>query len=104
MDHYFYAAEEAIRRATQFGDRPASKKYTQQSPFYFSGKSANGLPKLFKPDRYRFIPDTPYTDLYGRHYRGGHIGFKPLLQQGGVGHSGIYTIRCLLYTSDAADE
>ena len=93
MDHYFYAAEEAIRRATQFGARPASKKYAQQSPFYFSGKSANGLPKLFKPDRYRFIPDTPYTDLYGRHYRGGHIGFKPLLQQGGVAHSGTYTIR-----------
>lgn len=93
MDHYFVAAEEAIRRATQFGARPASKKYTQQSPFYFSGKSANDLPKLFKPDRFRFIPDTPYTDLYGRHYRGGHIGFMPLLQQGGVSHSGIYTIR-----------
>lgn len=93
MDHYFVAAEEAIRRATQFGARPTSKKYTQQSPFYFSGKSANGLPKLFKPDRFRFIPDTPYTDLYGRHYRGGHIGFMPLLQQGGVAHSGIYTVR-----------
>ncbi len=93
MDHYFVAAEEAIRRATQFGARPASKKYTQQSPFYFSGNSANDLPKLFKTDRFRFIPDTPYTDLYGRHYRGGHIGFMPLLQQGGVGHSGIYTIR-----------
>ena len=93
MHHYFVAAEEAIRRATQFGARPRSKKYTQQSPFYFSGKSANGLPKLFKVDRFRFIPETPYTDLYGRHYRGGHIGFLPLVRQGGVSHSGIYTIR-----------
>ena len=93
MDHYFGAAEESIRRATQFGGCPASKKYTQQSPFYFSGKSANDLPKLFKPDRFRFIPDTPYTDLYGRHYRGGHIGFLPLLRQGGVAQGGIYTIR-----------
>ncbi len=93
MDHYFAAAEEAIRRATQFGGRPPSKKYTQQSPFYFSGKSSRDLPKLFKVDRFRFIPETPFTDLYGRHYRGGHIGFLPLLRQGGVAHSGIYTIR-----------
>jgi len=93
LDHYFGAAEEAIRRATQFGDRPPSKKYTQQSPFYFSGKSSRDLPKLFKVDRFRFIPETPFTDLYGRHYRGGHIGFLPLLRQGGVAHSGIYTIR-----------
>mgnify|MGYP001166676938 FL=1 len=93
LDHYFAAAEEAIRRATQFGDRPPSKKYTQQSPFYFSGKSSRDLPKLFKVDRFRFIPETPFTDLYGRHYRGGHIGFLPLLRQGGVAYSGIYTIR-----------
>ncbi len=93
MDHYFVAAEEAIRRATQFGQRPPSKEYRQASPFYFSGKKASDLPKLFRVDRFRFIPDTPYTDLYGRHYRGGHIGFLPLLKQGGVPHSGIYTIR-----------
>ena len=37
--------------------------------------------------------NTPFTDLYGRHYRGGHIGFLPLVRQGGVKHSGIYTIR-----------
>jgi mono/diheme cytochrome c family protein len=93
MYHYFAGAEEAIRRATQFGDRPPSKKYTQKSPFYFAGKSYKDLPKLFQTDRYRFIPDTPYTDLYGRHYRGGHLGFLPLFRQGGVAHSGIYTIR-----------
>jgi len=93
MDHYFVAAEEAIRRATQFGDRPPLRKYTQQSPFYFTGKSAKDLPKLFRTDRFRFIPKTPYTDLYGRHYRGGHIGFLPLFRQGGVAESGIYTIR-----------
>ncbi len=93
MEHYFVAAEEAVRRATQFGDRPPSKKYTQQSPFYFEGKNSNDLPKLFKTDRFRFIPETPYTDLYGRHYRGGHIGFMPLFRRGGVAHSGIYTIR-----------
>jgi hypothetical protein len=93
MGHYFVAAEEAIRRATQFGDRPPSKKYTQKSPFYFGGKSYKELPKLFKVDRFRFIPETPYTDLYGRHYRGGHIGFLPLLRQGGVARSGVYTIR-----------
>ncbi|MDG2487576.1 MAG: DUF1587 domain-containing protein [Roseibacillus sp.] len=80
MDQYFLSAEEAIRRATQFGDRPPSKNYTQQSPFYFGGKGGKGLPKLFQPDRFRFIPDTPYTDLYGRHYRGGHIGFLPLFR------------------------
>ncbi|MDP7019026.1 MAG: DUF1592 domain-containing protein [Pirellulaceae bacterium] len=93
MEHYFVAAEEAVRRATQFGDRPPSKKYTQKSPFYFGGKSYKELPKLFKVDRFRFIPETPYTDLYGRHYRGGHIGFLPLLRQGGVARSGVYTIR-----------
>ncbi|MGB7343310.1 MAG: DUF1592 domain-containing protein [Pirellulaceae bacterium] len=92
MDHYFVAAEEAIRRATQFGQRPASAKYVQPSPFYFAGKDKTDLPKLFQVDRFRFIPETPYTDLYGRHYRGGHIGFLPLLRQGGVAHSGIYTI------------
>ncbi|MEM8669023.1 MAG: DUF1592 domain-containing protein [Planctomycetota bacterium] len=93
LDHYFVSAEEAIRRATQFGERPALKKYVQPSPFYFQGKSSNDLPKLFQVDRFRFVPDTPYTDLYGRHYRGGHIGFLPLVRQGGVSHSGIYTVR-----------
>lgn len=93
MDHYFVAAAEAIRRATQFGDRPESKKYSQQSPFYFEGKSYDDLPKLFKVDRFRFVPETPYTDLYGRHYRGGHIGFLPLVRQGGVALSGTYAIR-----------
>ena len=93
MDHYFSAAEGAIRRATQFGERPVSTKYAQQSPFYFAGKDYADLPKLFKVDRFRFVPKTPYTDLYGRHYRGGHIGFLPLVRQGGVAHSGIYTIR-----------
>lgn len=93
MDHYFAAAEEAIRRATQFGDQPAFKTYKQKSPFYFDGKEKADLPKLFQVDRFRFIPDTPYTDLYGRHYRGGHLGFRPLLAQGGVAHSGLYTIR-----------
>ncbi len=93
MDHYFAAAEEAIRRATQFGASPESMKLTQQSPFYFEGKQYDDLPKLFKVDRFRFIPETPYTDLYGRHYRGGHIGFLPLVRQGGVEHSGMYTVR-----------
>ena len=93
MDHYMGAAEEAVRRATQFGIRPTSQQYVQKSPFYFSGKQANDLPKLFQVDRFRFIPETPYTDLYGRHYRGGHIGFLPLFQKGGVPRNGIYTIR-----------
>ncbi|MEO2012452.1 MAG: DUF1587 domain-containing protein, partial [Pirellulaceae bacterium] len=93
LDHYFVAAEEAIRRATQFGDRPETKKYTQQSPFYFGGKDSRGLPKLFQLDRFRFTPATPYTDLYGRHYRGGHIGFLPLVRQGGLRQSGNYTVR-----------
>ena len=93
LDQYIVAAEEAIRRSTHFGERPESTKYVQQSPFYFDGKGKNDLPKLFHVDRFRFIPETPYTDLYGRHYRGGHIGFLPLFQQGGVTHSGVYTIR-----------
>ena len=50
------------------------------------------MPKLFQVDRFRFIPETPYTDLYGRHYRGGHIGFRPLLNQG-VAQSGLYRVR-----------
>ena len=73
MEHYLRASEEAIRRATNFGERPVSTSYTQTSPFYFSGKGYEDLPKLFKVDRFRFTPDTPFTDLYGRHYRGGHI-------------------------------
>ena len=93
LQHYFKAAEEAIKRATHFEEQPVSRHYAQQTPFYFNGNEAEGLPKLFRPDRFRFIPDTPYTDLYGRHYRGGHLGFLPLHQQGGVKHSGIYTIR-----------
>ncbi|MEM6688677.1 MAG: DUF1592 domain-containing protein [Planctomycetota bacterium] len=93
LNHYFAAAEEAIRRTTQFGDRPTSTKYVQKSPFYFDGKDTGDLPKLFKVDRFRFIPETPYTDLYGRDYRGGHIGFMPLVREGGVPFSGIYTIR-----------
>ncbi len=93
MEHYLLTAEEAIHRATKFGKRPVAKNYRQVSPFYFSGKGYEDLPKLFKVDRFRFTPDTPFTDLYGRHYRGGHIGFLPLVRQGGVPHSGIYTIR-----------
>ncbi|MEL7264363.1 MAG: DUF1592 domain-containing protein, partial [Planctomycetota bacterium] len=93
MEHYFVAAEEAIRRATQFGEAPQFRRYTQQSPFYFCGKENSDLPKLFRVDRFRFIPETPYTDLYGRHYRGGHIGFLPMVRQGGVADAGMYTIR-----------
>ena len=93
LEHYFSAAEEAVRRATQFGARPPARKYRQQSPFYFKGPEAKGLPKLFLTGRFRWIPETPYTDLFGRHYRGGHLGFLPLFQNGGVPHSGIYTIR-----------
>ena len=93
MERYFVAAEEAIRRASQFGERPESKKHSQQSPFYFGGKSSEGLPKLFQLDRFRFTPETPYTDLYGRHYRGGHIGFLPLAREGGLPQGGNYTIR-----------
>lgn len=93
MDHYFAAAEEAIRRATQFGDRPRFERFVQRSPFYFRDKAHEDLPKLFRVDRFRFVPETPYTDLYGRHYRGGHIGFMPLVRQGGVSDAGLYTIR-----------
>ena len=93
MDHFFTAAEALIQRSTQFSRRPESRQYTQASPFYFEGKNADGLPKLFHTGRFRWIPDTPYTDLYGRHYRGGHLGFLPLFRQGGVEQSGIYTIR-----------
>ncbi|MCP4839735.1 MAG: DUF1592 domain-containing protein, partial [Planctomycetes bacterium] len=91
LDHYLSAAEEAVRRATKFGPRPESKQYAQHTPFYFDGKEKAKLPKIFHVDRFRFIPDTPYTDMYGRHYRGGHIPFRPLY--GGVADSGMYTIR-----------
>ena len=93
LEKYFPAAEMAVKRATHFEEKPETERYAQQSPFYFKGNESKDLPKLFKVDRYRFVPETPYTDLYGRHYRGGHIGFLPLFRQGGVAHSGIYTIR-----------
>ena len=93
MDHYFEAAEEIINRVTHFGQRPKSQIFKQASPFYFQGKAAEGLPKLFLTGRYRWVPETPYTDLHGRHFRGGHLGFLPLFHQGGVSQSGIYTIR-----------
>ena len=93
LEKYFPAAEQAIVRATNFGDKPGSKLYTQKSPFYFKGKESKGLPKLFQVDRYRFVPETPYTDLYGRYFRGGHLGFLPLRRTEGVTESGNYTIR-----------
>ena len=95
LNHYLSAAAQAIERATHFGPQPEIKTYAQKSPFYFKGKEARELPKLFQVDRFRFIPETPYTDLYGRHYRGGHIGFRPLLNQG-VAQSGLY--RAVSYT------
>lgn len=92
LDHYLLAAEDVIERATHFGERPELKIYKQASPFYFSGKDHSHLPKLFQVDRFRFIPKTPYTDMYGRHFRGGHIGFEPLALKG-VPYSGTYTVR-----------
>jgi hypothetical protein len=92
LDHYFAAAEEAIQRTTAFGAKPDMKTYTQKSPFYFEGKAARDLPKLFRTDRYRWISDKGYDDLVARHYRGGHIGFEPMAR-GGAPQSGRYTIR-----------
>ena len=93
LEKYFPAAEEAIARATKFSSRPESKSYIQKSPFYFQGKESKGLPKLFQVDRFRFVPKTPYTDLYGRYFRGGHLGFVSLHRMGGMPQSGKYTIR-----------
>jgi hypothetical protein len=92
LDHYFAAAEEAIRRATAFGPQPESKSFAQKSPFYFDGKDHRDLPKIFHPDRYRWVSKTGYDDLVARGYRGGHIGFEPLAR-GGAPESGRYTIR-----------
>ena len=92
LDHYFIAAEEAIRRATAFGLKPEMKTYLQKSPFYFEKRKAADLPKLFQTDRYRWVSDTGYDDLVARHYRGGHMGFEPLAR-GGATQSGRYTIR-----------
>jgi hypothetical protein len=93
LQKYLPAAETAVQRATHFEENPKTRRYAQKSPFYFKGNDSKDLPKLFKVDRFRFVPETPYTDLYGRHYRGGHIGVLPLQRQGGVSHSGNYTIR-----------
>ena len=93
LEKYLPAAEAAIQRSTHFEEKPESKHYNQKSPFYFQGKESKNLPKLFLTGRFRFVPETPYTDLYGRHYRGGHLGFLPLYKKGGVPHSGQYTIR-----------
>jgi len=93
LEKYFSAAEAAVKRATHFEKKPETKRYAQKSPFYFDGKEARELPKLFQVDRFRFVPETPYTDLYGRHYRGGHVGFLPLFRAGGMPHNGNYTIR-----------
>ena len=92
LDNYLGAAEEAVIRATKFGPRPDSKQYAQQTPYYFTGKEKQTLPKIFHVDRFRFIPDTPYTDMYGRHYRGGHIPFRPLY--GGVERSVMHYTNC----------
>ena len=95
LDHYFAAAEKAVQRATAFGSMPESKSYAQKSPFHFEKKDANKvlhLPDVFKTDRYRWVSKTGYTDLFARHYRGGHIGFEPLAH-GGAPQSGRYTIR-----------
>lgn len=92
LDHYFVAAEEAIWRATAFGPKPESKAYAQKSPFYFDGKQYRDLPKLFHPDRYRWVSSIGYDDLVARGYRGGHIGFEPLAH-GGAPQSGRYAIR-----------
>lgn len=92
LDHYFVAAEEAIQRATAFGDKPAMKTYAQKSPFYFDRRKAADLPKLFHTDRFRWVSDKGYDDLVARQYRGGHIGFEPLAR-GGAPQSGRYTIR-----------
>ena len=92
LDHYFEAAEEAIKRATAFGAKPEVKTYTQKSPFYFEKRKAGNLPKIFQTDRYRWVSDKGYDDLVARYYRGGHIGFEPL-GHGGAPQSGRYTIR-----------
>ena len=92
LEHYFGAAEEVVKRATRFEGSPARKRYAQTTPFYFEGGVNKDLPKLFQVDRFRFTPETPYTDMYGRHYRGGHIGFEPLAR-GGVPASGMYRVR-----------
>ena len=93
LEKYFPAAEEAVARATNFVERPETKSYLQKSPFYFQGKESKGLPKLFQVDRFRFVPETPYTDLYGRYFRGGHLGFLPLRRIEGIPRSGRYTMR-----------
>jgi len=92
LDHYFVAAEEAIKRATAFGPKPETKTYAQQSPFYFEKRKIADLPKLFQTDRYRWVSDRGYDDLVGRQYRGGHVGFAPMAR-GGAPQSGRYTIR-----------
>ncbi len=92
LDHYFVAAEEAIKRATAFGAKPEGKAHAQKSPFYFERRKAADLPKLFHTDRFRWVSDTGYDDLSGRQYRGGHIGFAPMAR-GGAPQSGRYTIR-----------
>ena len=63
LDHYLLAAENIIERATHFGPKPEFQKYTQKSPFYFKGKDNSHLPKLFQVDRFRFIPEAPFTDM-----------------------------------------
>ena len=82
LDHYLRVAEEAVTRATHFEARPETKTYVQKSPFYFKGRQASSLPKVFREDRFRYVSDTGYDDLTGRHYRGGHIGFYPLVNGG----------------------
>ena len=92
LNHYLLAAEKIIEQSTHFDERPQLKLYQQKSPFYFKGKEHSDLPHLFQAGRFKIIPETPYTDLYARHYRGGHLGFEPLAR-GGVPHSGTYRIR-----------
>ena len=99
LDHYLRTADEAITRTTHFEAKPDAQEYVQKSPFYFKGKRGSGLPKTMWEDRFRYISDAGYTDLTGRYYRGGHIGFHPLVDVG-VPTSGIYTVRVLAAAID----
>ena len=84
LEHYLGAAEEAVARATNFGPRPESKQYAQQTPYYFNGKEKAKLPKIFHVrsilGRELEIGDRPSTDKILAELQASNGGLRDLVR------------------------
>ena len=48
LQKYLPAAEAAVKRATHFEEKPETKHYAQQTPFYFKGNESKDLPQALQ--------------------------------------------------------